>query len=600
MEPPRRCGAGGRCSSSFDIGFPAAGLWEALYRESNESTIEGNLVKYGLFLLTGSEANTGISPDDLLGNLIDPWQNDFRSYAVAMRELAHLAAAMTASMLTSGCLGRTDLRLPAKSMGDDCVANTECPEACIGGSCAQYASGGDPCDDSADCLSGYECPDGFCRGIGGTSCTGNDECVEVCIASLCDSRSGIGGPCDDTDDCNAGLDCSAGVCVATAATCGNGVRELGEDCDDNNTVTEACAYGQTSCAVCAADCTSQPGATSYCGDGIIDAGHSEICDDGNIDSGDGCTSTCALQTGWLCDAREPSRCTLANMVMVNAGTFAMGSPPTEQGSYSDEIQHNVTLTHDFSIWPTEITETEFQSTMSNWNPSLFSGCPNCPVENVSWYDAVAYANKLTLQQGGTPCYLLSNVVCVDATLVGSDYMSCMSTTALGIDSATVSLNNVASVYECTGFRLPTEAEWEYAARAGTTGATYNTAVNNGDLDAGHLQWESPNPVLDPIAWFSGNDGVSTRVAGSLAQNGWGLFDMLGNVWEWCWDWYGAYAAGPVADPEGPSTGPSRVDRGGSWSSPARSARAARRSYDNPPGPGNRSNVLGFRVVRTTH
>ena len=268
----------------------------------------------------------------------------------------------------------------------------------------------------------------------------------------------------------------------------------------------------------------------------------------------------------------------------------MGSPATEPGRNSDETQHQVTFTHNFAISSVEVSQGDFQALMG-WNPSNFSSCgTDCPVEQVSWYDSVAYTNQLTLQQSGTPCYVFSAIVCVDATTPAS-YMDCENTTHGGINSANVALNGVSSVYDCTGFRLPTEAEWEYAARATTTTATYN-----GDLDASHLNCREPNTVLDSIAWFCGNAGGMPHVKGKRAANAWGLFDMLGNVWEWCNDWYGAYDAGPDSDPSGPGSGSSRVNRGGSWLDYASYARAALRVNNDP---AYAFFHFGLRVARST-
>ena len=132
--------------------------------------------------------------------------------------------------------------------------------------------------------------------------------------------------------------------------------------------------------------------------------------------------------------------------------------------------------------------------------------------------------------------------------------------------------------------MPTESEWEYAARAGTTTGTYN---GTSEL----TNCAEPNTVLDPIAWFCGNAGTVTFAVKGKQANAWGLFDMLGNVWEWVWDWYGAYPTGTVTDPTGSSTGTDRVERGGAWADGARATRAANRNYFVPV---THASKLGFR------
>jgi formylglycine-generating enzyme required for sulfatase activity len=218
----------------------------------------------------------------------------------------------------------------------------------------------------------------------------------------------------------------------------------------------------------------------------------------------------------------------------------MGSPSSEDGSQSDEAQHQVTLTRDFWLGATEVTQAQWRAVMGS-NPSYFDDCDACPVERVSWDDAVAYLNALSDREGLGRCY----------------------------DGA--SFKGLA----CEGYRLPTEAEWEYAARAGTTGARY------GDLDA--------------IAWHAGDSGGRTRPVGERQPNGWGLHDMLGNVWEWVHDWYASYPSGAVSDPQGPVGGAGRVLRGGGWSYDAWYLRAAFRAYYPP---GNRYGDIGFRLSRS--
>ena len=164
------------------------------------------------------------------------------------------------------------------------------------------------------------------------------------------------------------------------------------------------------------------------------------------------------------------------------------------------------------------------------NPSTFTSCgPRCPVESVSWDDTQEFIRRMNARESG------------------SGYV----------------------------YRLPTEAEWEYGARAGTTGARYG--------------------ALDEIAWYSANCGQTTHPVGQKRPNAWDLHDMLGNVWEWTGAWYGVYPSGSVTDPGGPESGSSRVLRGGGWPDIARRVRSAFRVNYSP---GYRLSSIGFRLVRT--
>ena len=240
-------------------------------------------------------------------------------------------------------------------------------------------------------------------------------------------------------------------------------------------------------------------------------------------------------------------------------SFVMGSPSGEVGRDPDETLHTVVLTRELEISDHEVTQAEYQALMGA-NPSRFVG-PQRPVEGVTWLEAVAYCNARSIQEGKAPAYL--------------------------IDGANVTWNR-----EADGWRLPTEAEWEFACRAGSA-----TAFPGGDLaePACVDSLGSPDPVLDAVGWFCGNSGNTTHDGKSKGASPSGYYDMHGNVWEWCWDWYGDLGTQVVVDPEGPATGVQRVRRGGSWYAWARYCRSASRDAFYP---NSKDDVLGFRVVRT--
>ena len=225
----------------------------------------------------------------------------------------------------------------------------------------------------------------------------------------------------------------------------------------------------------------------------------------------------------------------AGMVWIEPGTFTMGSPSNERGRRSDEgPQTQVTISRGFWLGKHEVTQGQYEAVMGT-NPSRYKGNLHRPVENVSWDDAVAYCEQLTLREqvaGRLP--------------QGWEY------------------------------RLPTEAQWEYACRAGTT-----TRFSFGDSDA----------ELGQHAWYNGYSG--THYVGGKLPNPWGLYDMHGNVYEWCADWKHTYPGGSVTDPTGPNTGSYRVYRGGCWDSFARFCRSANRDRD---GPSFTHYGLGFRVA----
>jgi formylglycine-generating enzyme required for sulfatase activity len=238
--------------------------------------------------------------------------------------------------------------------------------------------------------------------------------------------------------------------------------------------------------------------------------------------------------------------------LVPAGTYTVGCTAGQFGDCQPDEKpaRKVTLSRSVLVGETEVMQGVYQRLMGE-NPSNFSSCgADCPVEQVSWFDAVRLANQLSAAEGLEACYI--------------------------IDGGPVRWPKGTG---CLGYRLPTEAEWEVAARGGS-----DAKYAGGD-------------VLSAVGWFVGNSGAKTHAVGQKPANGYGLVDMSGHVWEWAWDWYdsGAYAAGAAQDPAGPASGANRVVRGGCWNGGTLYARVSDRSASDP---GFRSFNLGVRLVRT--
>jgi formylglycine-generating enzyme required for sulfatase activity len=249
------------------------------------------------------------------------------------------------------------------------------------------------------------------------------------------------------------------------------------------------------------------------------------------------------------------------MAYIPAGRFVMGSPPDEAGRDPDEVQHEVVLTRPFEIGVVPVTQGLYEAVMGI-NPSLFKG-PMRPVESVSWFDAVALCNALSAALGMELTYQI-----VPAPVPAAGWLQRM--------FAPQPLPEVLWRPAAGGFRLPTEAEWEYAARAG------GTYIYAGSHD------------IEAVGWTGRPFHGQSQPVGQKQANAWGLHDMSGHVLEWCWDWYGNYS-GPSTDPVGAQSGPNRVIRGGSWFYDPRFARVAHRFRVEP---GSRDYDLGLRLVRT--
>ncbi|NLB72400.1 MAG: formylglycine-generating enzyme family protein [Chloroflexi bacterium] len=234
-----------------------------------------------------------------------------------------------------------------------------------------------------------------------------------------------------------------------------------------------------------------------------------------------------------------------SMVFVEGGIFMMGS----DGEHDWENPvHEVTLSS-FWISKYEVTQKEWQEVMGS-NPSHFKG-DNLPVESVSWYDVIEYCNKRSTQEGFQPCYSGSG-------------------------------DNISCNWNANGYRLPTEAEWEYAARGGNKSKSYEYAGSY---------------ALGDVAWYDGNSGSKPHPVGQKRPNELGLYDMSGNVWEWCWDWHNesSYDKSSMRDPRGARSAWGKVQRGGSWGDNFIQCRVADRSAIG--GASGKFKDRGFRVAR---
>ena len=453
-----------------------------------------------------------------------------------------------------------------------------------------------------------------CHNCGNAKINGSEQCDGANLNNAtCKSLKYFQG----TLSCKA--DCTFDTSKCTNAGCGNGKLDSGETCDGANLNSKQCLSippYHSGTLKCAAGCKAfDTTGCNKCGDGKVNG--SEKCDgaalglsscktlnfaggtlkcaagcaafdttgchrcgDNKINGGEECdgtalgSKTCAdhaylggqLKCSSACKYDKNS-CVGFKWITVKAGTFSMGAPGGEKCRQSNETQHKVTLSNDFEIANVEVTQGQYKAQLGA-SPSKFASCGSgCPVEQVTWHDAAAYSNKLSAAKGLMPCYRCAVVSGKNSCSVDPEFSG-------------------KKIYDCPGYRLPTDAEWEYAYRAGTTTGLHNGAISNCTTDTS----------AGLIGWYKANAASKTHpVAGKLA-NAWGLYDMAGNVWEWTNDWYQAdLGSATVTDPAGPSTGTKRVFRGGAWSDTALHLRAALRNNDAPTFV---SNIYGFRPART--
>ena len=254
----------------------------------------------------------------------------------------------------------------------------------------------------------------------------------------------------------------------------------------------------------------------------------------------------------------------------HCASFFMGSPTNVScRDPNNETHHQVSLSRRFSITSHEVSQQEFEKVMG-YKPWTMKTCgKDCPVESVNWYEAAAYCNAISKNAGKEPCY-----------------------TCTGTDSAVVctpaSKFAGSAIYSCNGFRLPTEAEWECAYRAGT-----NTQLYNGDITV----CEGNDPKANAIAWYKENGLSSTHPRGQKQPNTWKLYDMAGNAMEWCHDWYQQdLGTAHAVNPAGATSGTTKVVKGGGWYNTPYYLRAAARDFNPTNKPDYRDASYGFRCV----
>ena len=480
------------------------------------------------------------------------------------------------------CNGLLDDGLTGCSTTERCIedARRPCYFGTMGCSVERLQGGGQK----------YNCI-GLCR-------TGMQRCVQgfwdTCLGEIKPQSERCNGYDDDcnglVDDgavCPNGELCVRGVCVSEekrdeVATNTEKINDLGsQDAGEESSTesfpekiveTNTCSNGQV---LCAGVCVDVSASTLHCGNCGNACSTGQSCINGICSFPAGTRQVFAVGT-----ASFPMR-------FIPAGSFLMGSPETESFRNEEEVLHQVTLSRGFWILETEVTQAMFRA-LGNYDPSFFHGCGlDCPVESVTWSEVAAYANAASRAANLAECFSCTgsgkNVTC----FVAQSYQD-------------------KNYYNCRGYRLPTEAEWEYSYRAGTTTAFYSGQVINTSSNCTPIDSNA-----NTIGWYFCNSHVTypgcfvpihpqckgTNPVKRKQPNAWGLYDMAGNVFEWTYDSYGAYGTSSVTDPVLWSNSSQRVLRGGGWDSQTvRALRGAAR--DKFIAPSLRSYNVGFRLVRS--
>jgi formylglycine-generating enzyme required for sulfatase activity len=555
--------------------------------------------------------------------------------AAAVSPGSILALTISIAAMLGGCVGTSE-ESPA-----DCRLNSDCPEnaVCVDSECLVQ------CREDRDCDAGFLCTANGCvpamdASLGDTQVSDDTSSSPADTTSLDASEDDWGTQEDsaadtagetgtqvDSTDCTTviGLTC-LGDSVVEALACdqtGEVLQPCIEfeqciagacervDCPLPPVVENAAAFSGTFLAGDTVEYTCEEGfelqgePTLQCGrDGTWPAPET-VCVERQPLFGNACSSdTDCAAGGWCPTDTTERRCaprlalgaSLMEFQFIPGGSFMMGSPESEVGRYTWEAQVEVTLSRNYLVQRTEVTQAQWRAVSGGTNPACFQSAgadvfactsdnlhPDHPVEQVNWWSAVAFANAVSELEGLAPCYVLPTSGCTGRWQDGT--LQCGTGAAVTLTAD--------SVYDCVGYRLPTEAEWERAARAGTTSATF---LGNlvGEVNTCSTPPQPIQPSVDPIAWYCRNSNEASKTVAQKQPNPWGLFDMAGNVYEWVWDRYASSMPGGI-DPV-VETGRFAIARGGSWIESPNRTRAA---YRETLGAETSLSIYGLRLARTS-